>query len=64
MIGEVYFMLTISKKQETTKLTIILDGRLDTTSAPQLEEAIRTSLDGISTLMLDFSKLEYSTKGI
>lgn len=52
-------MLTLSKKQETTTLTIILEGRLDTTSAPQLEETIRTSSGGISTLILDFSKLEY-----
>lgn len=36
-----------------------LEGRLDTTSAPQLEAKLRQSLNGITRLELDFAALEY-----
>lgn len=38
---------------------VALEGRLDTTTAPQLEAELKTSLNGISELVFDFSKLEY-----
>ena len=40
-------------------LTVIPDGRLDTTTAPQLEGELRTSLPGVTELVLDFTGLEY-----
>lgn len=40
-------------------LTFELEGRLDTTTAPQLESELKKNLDGIEFLALDFSKLEY-----
>ncbi len=40
-------------------LTFELEGRLDTTTAPQLESELKKNLDGIDFLVLDFSKLEY-----
>lgn len=40
-------------------LTFELEGRLDTTTAPQLESELKKNLDGIEFLVLDFSKLEY-----
>ncbi len=52
-------MLNINKKVEDGKLTVALEGRLDTTTAPQLEEALKESLDGVTELVLDFEKLEY-----
>lgn len=52
-------MLTITKKTTDTVLTFLLDGRLDTTTAPQLETEIVDSLDGADLLVLDFEKLEY-----
>ncbi len=51
--------MTINKKLEGTELTIELEGRLDTTTAPELEKALKESLNGISELTLDFEKLEY-----
>ena len=51
--------MTIEKKQNGTELTITLAGRLDTTTAPQLEAELKTSLDGIETLVLDFAALDY-----
>ncbi len=51
--------MTITKASEGEKLTLTLEGRLDTTTTPQLEEELKTALDGIKTLVFDFSKLEY-----
>lgn len=42
-----------------TTLTVNVIGRLDTTTAPQLEEALSDKLDGITELILDCAKLEY-----
>ena len=51
--------MTITKNQDGAKLTIAVSGRLDTTTAPQLESEVKSSLDGITTLVLDLSDLEY-----
>ena len=51
--------MTITKTQNGTALTIALEGRLDTMTAPELEAELKKSLDGVETLNLDFSKLDY-----
>lgn len=51
--------MTINKTAEASKLTISLEGRLDTGTAPQLEAELKSSLDGVTTLVLDFAGLEY-----
>ena len=51
--------MTIQKTQDGEKLTIALEGRLDTTTAPQLEGELRSAVNGISELVFDFSALEY-----
>ena len=51
--------MTINKKIEGSTLTLGLDGRLDTTTAPQLETEIRSSLNGVKELILDFKDLAY-----
>ena len=51
--------MTIDKKQEGTKLVVALEGRLDTTTAPQLETEFKRSITDITELVLDFAKLEY-----
>lgn len=51
--------MTISKTQNNSKLTIALDGRLDTTTAPQLEAEIKSFLNGITELVFELSNLEY-----
>ncbi|MCI6991198.1 MAG: STAS domain-containing protein [Clostridiales bacterium] len=50
--------MTIAKTREGGKLTLTLEGRLDTTTAPQLEAEVK-HLDGVTELVLDFEKLEY-----
>ena len=51
--------MNIIKKTEGTTLALVLEGRLDTTTAPQLETELKSSLDGVTALYLDFEKLEY-----
>ena len=41
------------------ELRVALDGRLDTLSAPELEEKLDEVLDGVEKLIFDFEKLEY-----
>ena len=50
--------MTIEKKQNGTALTIELEGRLDTTTAPELEKELN-GLNDVNELTLDFGKLEY-----
>lgn len=52
-------MLDIKKDQESSKLEFALTGRLDTITAPQLEEQIKASIDDVTELTFDFSALEY-----
>ena len=52
-------MLNIDKTIENGKAALSLEGRLDTTTAPELEKALKEALDGVSELTLDFSGLEY-----
>lgn len=51
--------MNLIKNKDGEKLVVALDGRLDTTTAPLLEETIKTELEGVSELTLDFEKLEY-----
>ncbi len=52
-------MLYIENNVTETELTVTLTGRLDTTTAPELEKELKASLDGVTTLTLDMEKLEY-----
>jgi len=55
--SEVY--MTITKMQDNGKITLALEGRLDTTTSPQLEEAITSAFDASKDVELDFSLLIY-----
>lgn len=50
--------MNIKKTLEGTSLDIALEGRLDTSTAPQLEAELK-SLKGVTELNLDFTALEY-----
>ena len=45
--------------KEDTKLTVAIEGRLDTLSAPDLEKGLEPELAGITDLVLDLKDLEY-----
>ena len=51
--------MTINKTLDGDKLTIGITGRLDTTTAPQLETEFNQSSAGIKTLVMDLNGLEY-----
>ena len=51
--------MTITKHQNGTNLEIALEGRLDTTTSPQLESELRTALNGVTEFSLDPDKLDY-----
>ena len=51
--------MTIEKTLNGSELNIAIVGRLDTTTAPQLEATLKESFDGITKLTLDFAGLEY-----
>lgn len=51
--------MEIKKTQEGDKLTVAISGRLDTITAPDLEEALKESLGEIKTLTIDFTETEY-----
>lgn len=51
--------MTITKTVEQKRLTLALAGRLDTVTAPGLEQELNASLDAIDSLTLDFSNLNY-----
>ena len=51
--------MTITTNRNNEKLTIALGGRLDTTTAPELEKAISEQCDGVNSLEIDMEKLEY-----
>ncbi len=51
--------MTINKNWNDKALTIELEGRLDTMTAPELETELSGSLSGADSLIMDFSKLDY-----
>ncbi len=52
-------MLNINKSVENGSAVFSLEGRLDTVTAPELEKALKESLEGVSKLTLDFEGLDY-----
>ena len=51
--------MEIKKTQNGNDLIVSLEGRLDTTTAPRLEEDIRLSIGDVRNLIFDFEKLDY-----
>ena len=51
--------MTVNKTIKGTELALAIEGRVDTTTAPQLETEIKESIDGITKLVFDFAKVEY-----
>ena len=51
--------MTIEKIIHGNDLTLSLAGRLDTTTAPQLEAELKENLAGVKHLVLDVKALEY-----
>ena len=57
--------MNIIKNRDNDKLEIIIEGSLDTITAPEAEEQVKSSLDGVKELIFDFVKLDYiSSSGL
>lgn len=51
--------MKIQKDRKDQELTVTLNGRLDTTTAPMLEQELQQSWNDISSLILDLKELDY-----
>ena len=51
--------MNISKELNGQDLVIALEGRLDTTTSPELENELKGSLDGVANLTFDLAALDY-----
>ena len=51
--------MNITEKIEGASGTLLIEGRLDTTTAPALESKIKSMEGSIQNLILDFTSLEY-----
>ena len=52
-------MLNVTKTIENGSALFALAGRLDTTTAPELEAKVKADLDGVTSLTLDIKELDY-----
>ena len=53
--------MTIEKHRQGAELTVMLEGRLDTVSAPDLDAVVKNELLGVDTFILDLKKLQYTS---
>ncbi|HBI51697.1 MAG TPA: anti-sigma factor antagonist [Ruminococcaceae bacterium] len=51
--------MNVTMNRDGNHLTVALEGRLDTLTAPGLEKKLEPALDGVEKLVMDFEKLEY-----
>ncbi len=51
--------MIINKTQDGSKLTVTLEGRLDSNTSPQLEVELKANLEDITELVMDFAGLSY-----
>lgn len=51
--------MEIKKIHEGNSLTVQLEGRLDTVTAPELEASLENELDEVTDLVIDLGELEY-----
>lgn len=51
--------MNVIKESSGSQLTLRIQGRLDTTTAPQLETELKASVEGVTELVLDLAELAY-----
>lgn len=51
--------MTITKTKNSSELIVAIEGRLDTITAPDLENELKSSLEGVTALTIDLGKLDY-----
>ncbi len=53
--------MNLTSTKENSKLTISVTGRVDTTTAPELEKYITDNIEGITELILDLKDMPYTS---
>ena len=51
--------MNVNKIKDAGKLTAVIEGRVDTTTAPELEKSLKEDMEGCTELILDFKAVEY-----
>ena len=51
--------MKITKTLNGNNLTLSLEGRLDTNTAPELEATLKSAIDGVTELVIDMKELDY-----
>ena len=51
--------MNITKKPDGSTLLFEIEGNIDSLTAPELDDAIGSSVEGVTTLILDFTKVDY-----
>ena len=51
--------MTINKEKQNGTQTFRISGRVDTTTAPILEQELKSSYEGCTELIFDFAEVEY-----
>lgn len=52
-------IMNVVKTQNGSELLMEIEGGIDTTTAPELNEILSDSLNNIDSLILDFKKVDY-----
>lgn len=51
--------MNITKTKNGPNLSVALEGKLDTSTAPELDQLFKESLEGVTDLVIDMEKLSY-----
>lgn len=51
--------MTVETHKDAGKLTVVLTGRVDTSTAPRFDAAVKNNIAGVTELIIDLDKLEY-----
>ena len=51
--------MTLTKEKNGNELTVRLSGELNTLTAPELSDLLKSELDGVQNLTLDFAECDY-----
>ena len=51
--------MTINKIKNGEKLTLAIEGRVDTMTSPELEETVKDSVGDITNLVIDLKDVDY-----
>lgn len=51
--------MNIKKNKNGSTLTVTINGRIDTVTAPEVDAFVNQNLDGVTALILDFGEVNY-----